>query len=60
MKPKTQMNRQDELFRARLSLILDHRHPIFRLADDIDWAFFVKEFGPLYVEKLGCHGRLIN
>ena len=60
MKPKTQMNSQDELFRARLSQILDRRHPLFRLADDIDWAFFVKEFGPLYVEKVGRPGLPIR
>jgi len=60
MKPKVQNNSQDELFRSRLSSILNQRHPLFRLADDIDWAFFEKEFGPLYVADVGRPGLPIR
>lgn len=60
MKPKTQSNDQCELFRARLSQILDHAHPLFRLANEIDWSFFESEFGPLYVENFGRPGLPIR
>ena len=47
---------QSDLFRARLSTILDHRHPLYVLAESIDWERFDKEFGLLFSEKLGRHG----
>ena len=39
---------------------LNRRHPLFRLADTIDWAVFDKEFGSLYVEKMGRPGLPIR
>jgi len=43
-----------------LDQILNRRHPLFRLADSIDWTIFEKEFGPLYVEKMGRPGLPIR
>ena len=34
---------QPDMFRSRLDNILNHRHPLFRLAGQIDWSFFEKE-----------------
>ena len=52
MKPKKPQHRdQAELFRSRLDQILDRRHPLFVLADQIDWAVFDTKFGRLYADK---------
>jgi transposase, IS5 family len=47
---------QSDLFRSRLSSILDHRHPLYVLAESIDWERFDREFGLLYSEKMGRPG----
>jgi len=60
MKPKSGTSDQGDLFRSRLDQILNRRHPLFRLADTIDWTVFDKEFGPLYVEKMGRPGLPIR
>ncbi len=51
MKPKDTQRNQADLFRARLDQILDRSHPLFTLANQIDWSVFDKEFGSLYSEK---------
>jgi len=51
---------QPDLFRSRLDNMLNRQHPLYRLADKIDWGFFEKEFGPLYVEKVGRPGLQIR
>jgi len=47
---------QGELYQARLSWLLDQSHPLYGLAEAIDWEFFAKEFGVLYVEQKGRPG----
>jgi transposase, IS5 family len=39
--------------RVPLSALLDHDHPLFRLADSIEWSIFEQELGSLYVEEMG-------
>ncbi len=52
MKPKKpQQQDQAELFRSRLDQILDHKHPLFLLANQIDWSVFDSKFGRLYADK---------
>ncbi len=51
MKPKDKQNDQADLFRSRLVQILNREHPLFVLADQIDWSVFDKKFGALYSEK---------
>lgn len=52
MKPKKLKQRDHEdLFKSRLDQILDRRHPLYRLATQIDWAVFDNKFGSLYAEK---------
>ena len=55
MKPKKQHETPD-LFRSRLDQILNHHHPIFRLANQIDWSVFEEQFGKTYDEKNGRPG----
>ncbi|EKS10132.1 hypothetical protein LEP1GSC071_0614 [Leptospira santarosai str. JET] len=45
MKPEesTKHENQGELFRNRLDQILDHRHPLYQIANKIDWEKFEKE-----------------
>ncbi len=38
MKPKSGTSDQGDLFRSRLDQILNRRHPLYRLADSIDWT----------------------
>jgi IS5 family transposase len=47
MRPKPADN-QNLLFSARLEQILDHKHPMFKLANAIDWSEFEEAFGKLY------------
>jgi IS5 family transposase len=47
---------QAELFRSRLSSILDHSHPLYVLAEAIDWETLEREFGALYIENVGRPG----
>ena len=60
MQPKTTVIDQGDLFRSRLDQILNRRHPLYRLADTIDWSVFDKDFGRLYVENVGRPGLSIR
>jgi len=51
MKPKRPLQDQSDLFRSRLDQILDRKHPLFVLANQIDWPVFEKKFGKLYADK---------
>ena len=52
MKPKKpQQQNQADLFRSRLDQILDRKHPLFVLANQIDWSVFDSKFGRLYADK---------
>ena len=45
MRPKkTEKNQQMKFFNARLELILNLKHPLFVLANQIAWAVFDEEF----------------
>ncbi|EMY02572.1 hypothetical protein LEP1GSC029_0234 [Leptospira interrogans str. 2002000626] len=52
MKPEenSKQQNQGELFRNRLDQILDPRHPLYQIANKIDWEKFEKEFGKYYTE----------
>ena len=58
MKPRESQSgeRQDELFQLRLSEMLDARNPLYRLAQQIDWAALDQEFGALYHAEIGRPG----
>ena len=56
MKPKRQPSPGD-LFRSRLENILDLRHPLCKLAEEIDWPVFDAELGSLYSETMGRPGK---
>jgi len=61
MKPKIPYEEPD-LYRTNLNQILNHTHPLFKLANQIDWLEFEKEFGKTYDEKNGrpgCPTRLM-
>ncbi len=51
MKPKVPQKDQSDLFRARLDQILNRDHPLFVLANQINWSVFDNKFGVLYSEK---------
>lgn len=55
MKPKKPQEHhvQRDLFRSELEQILSHNHPLYKLAQEIDWDVFDEAFGPLYDEKMG-------
>ena len=60
MQPKTGFSDQGDLFRSRLDQILNLKHPLYRLADSIDWSLFDSKFGSLYVEDFGRPGLPIR
>ena len=49
-----------DLFRSRLTQILNPRHPLFLLADRLDWSVFEEAFGSLYVDGVGRPGLPIR
>jgi IS5 family transposase len=55
--PAPETQRSDDLFRARLSNLLDPKHKLVRLAGLIDWQRFETAFGPLYHESIGRPGK---
>jgi transposase, IS5 family len=58
MKPKDSQahNPQENLFQSRLDQQLNPKHPLFQLAQQIDWNYFEQEFGSLYSEEIGRPG----
>jgi IS5 family transposase len=58
MKPadSAQGEPQGELYQVRLRWLLDQSHPLYQLAETIDWEFFAQEFGALYVLQKGRPG----
>ena len=57
MRPQTFTSQaSDDSQRVRLALIVSHGHPLYRLAEAIDWTRFESEFGSLYAEDVGRPG----
>jgi len=57
MRPPTPTEQAvDDPRRVRLASLLSHEHPLYRLAEAIDWARFDVEFGVLYAEEVGRPG----
>jgi IS5 family transposase len=55
MKPKSPENcGQNDLFRIRLTDLLDPRHELYRLADLIDWPLLDQELGHYFVAETGA------
>jgi IS5 family transposase len=54
MKPRErrETNEQD-LFRSRLDQIIDLRHPLVKLAREVDWSFLERTFGEGYTDGPG-------
>ena len=61
MRPKEQLKMgQEDLFRSHLNQILNHKHPLYLLANNIAWGVFEHEFGEFYVENFGRPGLPIR
>lgn len=60
MKPKKTDHSQNELFRPRISTLIDPKHELKILADKIDWTHFEKEFGKCYKQGSGQPPRSIR
>ena len=45
-----------DLFRSSLEQILNRKHPLYQLANKIDWEKFDKSFGALFVQNQGRPG----
>lgn len=57
MRPPTDPEQAaDDSSRVRLAWIVSHEHPLYRLAEAIDWSRFEAELGPLYAEAVGRPG----
>ncbi len=59
MQPKKTSETPD-LFKARLDQILNVNHPLFMLANQIDWVYFEQQFKSTYVEHWGRPGSPIR
>jgi IS5 family transposase len=57
MRPPTHPEQApDDASKVRLALLVSHEHPLYRLAEAIDWTRFEVELGPLYAEAVGRPG----
>ena len=46
-------NKENQLFQSRLDQILRQSHPLYKIANEIDWSVFEKEFGKLVNDSSG-------
>ena len=60
MPKKIRSSGQKDLFRSRLENMINRKHPLCRLAQEIDWGVFEEAFGALYIEKVGRPGLPIR
>lgn len=57
MKPKEiNYERQREMFKVELITLVNMKHPLVKLAGNINWGEFEKQLGPTYHERLGQPG----
>jgi transposase, IS5 family len=57
MRPPTPpQSAADDPQRVRLALLLSHEHPLYQLAEAIDWTRFEADLGALYTEDVGRPG----
>jgi transposase, IS5 family len=54
--PDSASSASDDASQVRLAMLVSHEHPLYRLAEAIDWARFEAELGPLYAEAVGRPG----
>ncbi len=59
MRPKKHIETPD-MFRSRLDQILNPGHPLYKLANQIDWSLFEDAFGATYHDKKGRPGKPIR
>jgi len=59
MQPKKTIEPPD-MFRYRLDQILNSHHPLFLLANQIDWSNLEQRFCSTYVEAVGRPGNPIR
>jgi IS5 family transposase len=57
MKPESIPADDFELFQAHFDQLLNPRHPLIKLAKQIDWASFDTAYGELYCEQAGAPGK---
>ncbi len=57
MKPESTPNDTFELFQAHFDQLLNPRHPLIRLAKQIDWESFDAAYGELYCEDTGAPAK---
>src|SRR5690349_18265104 len=55
-----EFKRDHELFRQELINMIDLRHPLAQLANQINWPSFAAEFGALYAQGKGRPGIAIR
>ena len=60
MKPPKTNHSQCDLFRPRISTLIDPKHSLKTLSDEIDWIYFEKEFGAYYKPMKGQPPRPIR
>lgn len=57
MRPPTNLEpASDDTSKVRLALLVSHEHPLYQLAEAIDWTRFESGLGPLYAEAVGRPG----
>src|SRR5215204_460558 len=54
--PITPEQAPDDPSRVRLALLVSHEHPLYQLAEALDWTRFEADLGALYAEEVGRPG----
>lgn len=60
MLAKKAVDNDPGLFYSSLSVMLNHKHPFFILANQIDWPVFEQAFAPLYCSDNGRPAKPIR
>jgi len=59
MRPK-KLKETPDMFRSRLDQLLDPKHPLVKMANEIDWTIFENEFENTYHDTMGRPGKSIR
>jgi len=59
-RPSSNTEPQGDFLKVELDFLVDHEHPLVKLAGQIDWAFFERELGAHFCETNGAPAKPVR
>jgi IS5 family transposase len=59
-RPSNNSEPQGDFLKVELNFLVDHEHPLVKLAGQIDWAFFERELGAHFCETNGAPAKPVR